>query len=91
MPDDHTATSPVSLRLPADLVEAFDRLAATLERPRSWVIERALRQYIDEGEGAEIAEDSESVAELDRGESVPAEDVLREAREIIGKAEAKRP
>jgi predicted transcriptional regulator len=82
--------SHVSLRVPSELVEAFDRLATALDRPRSWVIVRALRQYVEEGEGAEIAEDTESLAELDRGETVPLEDSMRRVREIITKAEAER-
>lgn len=90
MPDDHTGLSDVSLRVPADLIEAYDRLAAALERPRLWVMMRALRQYVEEGEGAEIAEDTESIAELDRGEVVPLEESISRVREIIGKAEAKR-
>jgi predicted transcriptional regulator len=90
LPDDHTALSHVSLRVPSDLIDAFDKLAAALDRPRSWVMVRALRQYLEEGEGAEIAEDTESLAELDRGETVPFEDSLRRVREIIARAEAER-
>jgi predicted transcriptional regulator len=82
--------SHVSLRVPSDLIEAFDKLAAALDRPRSWVMVRALRQYLNEGEGAEIVEDRESLAELDRGETVPFEDSLRRVREIIARAEAER-
>ena len=89
MPDDHTVSSHVSLRVPSDVIEAFDKLAAALERPRSWVMVRALRHYLEE-EGAEIAEDSESLAELDRGETVPFEESMRRVREIIARAEAKR-
>jgi predicted transcriptional regulator len=76
-------TSHVSLRVPNEVVEAFDRIAAALERPRSWVMLRALRQYLDEGEGREIEEDTESLAELDRGESGPFEESLERVREII--------
>jgi len=83
VPDDHAATSHVSLRVPQDIIEAFDHLAATLDRPRSWVMLRALRQYLDE-EGAEIAEDIESLAELDRGESGPLEESIEVVRRIIG-------
>jgi hypothetical protein len=43
-----------------------------------------------DGEGAEIAEDTESLAELDRGETVPFEDSMRRVREIIARAEAER-
>ena len=88
MPDDQPMTSHVSLRVPNDVVEAFDRIAAALERPRSWIMLRALRQYLDEGEGREIEEDTESIAELDRGESVPFEEVLNRLRERVARAEA---
>jgi len=90
LPDDHRVLSHISLRLPSDLIEAFDQLAAALDRPRSWVMVRALRQYLEEGEGAEIVEDTESLAELDRGETVPFEESLRRVREIITRAEAER-
>jgi predicted transcriptional regulator len=89
MPDDQQMTSHVSLRVPNDLIEAFDKLAAALERPRSWVMVRALRQYLEE-EGREIEEDSESLAELDRGESGPFEESLRRIREIIAEKERAR-
>jgi predicted transcriptional regulator len=88
MPDDQPMTSHVSLRVPNDVVEAFDRIAAALERPRSWVMLRALRQYLDDGEGREIEQDTESIAELDRGESVPFEEVLNRLRERVARAEA---
>jgi predicted transcriptional regulator len=88
MPDDQPMTSHVSLRVPNDVVVAFDRIAAALERPRSWVMLRALRQYLDDGEGREIEEDTESISELDRGESVPFEEVLNRLRERVARAEA---
>jgi predicted transcriptional regulator len=88
MPDDQPMTSHVSLRVPNDVVVAFDRIAAALERPRSWVMLRALRQYLDDGEGREIEQDTKSIAELDRGESVPFEEVLNRLRERVARAEA---
>jgi predicted transcriptional regulator len=89
LPDDHPPSSHVSLRLPHDVIEAFDSLAKALDRPRSWVMLRALRCYLEE-EGAEIFEDLESIAELDRGEVVPFEETLRKVNEIIARAEQKR-
>lgn len=92
MPDDQPASSHVSLRVPNDLIAAYDRLAAALERPRSWVMLRALRQYLEEdGEGAELFEDLESLAELDRGEIAPFEETLRRVEEIIANAKARTP
>ena len=86
MPDDQPLTSHVSLRIPNDLIEAFDRIATALERPRSWVMVRALRQYLDEGEGREIEEDTESLAELDRGETVSSEELQRRLDKIVAKS-----
>jgi predicted transcriptional regulator len=89
LPNDNAGSTHVSLRVPNDLIQAFDKLAAVLDRPRSWVMLRALRQYLED-EGAEIAEDAESLAELDRREVVSAEDLRREVEEIIAKAEKAR-
>lgn len=89
MPDDHGGSSHVSLRVPDQIIEAFDKLAAMLDRPRSWVMLRALRQYLDD-EGAEIAEDVESLAELDRGEIVSTEELRRRIEAIIAAAEKAR-
>jgi predicted transcriptional regulator len=89
MPDDYATPGSVSLAMPSEMIEAYDKLAAALERPREWVMLRALRQYLEDGEGAEIAEDSESLAELDRGESAPFEETLQKVRKTIASAEAK--
>ena len=89
MPDDHRGSTHISLRVPDELVEAFDRLAVILDRPRSWVLLRALRQYLED-EGTEIVEDAASLAELDRGEIVSAEEVRQRVEEIIARAEKAR-
>ena len=86
-----TSATHLTLRAPPDLAAALDRIAAILERDRSWVMLRALRQYL-EGEGREILEDAAAIAALDKGESIPFEDVLRELDEIIdgGRPKARR-
>lgn len=86
MPDGHAGSSNVSLTVSNDLLDAFDKLAEALGRPRSWVMVRALRCYLSE-EGAQVFEDSESLAELDRGEVVASEDLHQRLREIIDEAE----
>jgi predicted transcriptional regulator len=88
MPEGPTSI-PVSLRVPADLIETLDKIAAALERSRSWVMLRALRQYIAD-EGQEVLDVQEGIAEAERGEMVPIEDVLAEMDAIIARAEAKR-
>ena len=89
MADDHAGSSHVSLRVPDQVIEAFDKLATMLDRPRSWVMLRALRQYLED-EGAEIIEDVESLAELDRGEIVSDQELRRRLKEIIATAEKAR-
>ena len=88
MPEGPTSI-PISLRVPADLIETLDKIAAALERSRSWVMLRALRQYIAD-EGQEVLDVREGIAEAERGEMVPIEDVLAEMDAIIARAEAKR-
>jgi predicted transcriptional regulator len=88
MPDGSLSV-PVSLRAPAELIETLDKIAAALDRPRSWVMLRALRQYIAD-EGQEVLDVQEGIAELDRGEGVPFEQAMAEWQEIIARAEAKR-
>ena len=84
-----TNAMPISIRVPADVVESLDKVAAILERPRSWVILRAIRQYLAD-EGQEVLDVQEGIEEAERGEGIPIEDVLAEMDEIIAKAEAKR-
>jgi predicted transcriptional regulator len=88
MPEGPTSV-PISLRVPADLIETLDKIAAALERSRSWVMLRALRQYVAD-EGQEVLDVQEGIAEAERGEMVPIEDVLAEMDAIIARAEAKR-
>jgi predicted transcriptional regulator len=84
-----TNAMPVSIRVPADVVERLDKVAAILERPRSWVILRAIRQYLAD-EGQEVLDVQEGIEELERGEGIPFDEVLAEMDEIIAKAEKKR-
>jgi predicted transcriptional regulator len=85
----HNEKTQVSLRLPAPLVAEFDRIASILERDRTWVMQKALSQYLA-NEGAEILRDAQGLDELDRGESVDLDDVLEKARTIINAAEYRR-
>jgi predicted transcriptional regulator len=81
--------SQISLRLPTDLVSEYDRIATALDRDRTWVMLRALTQYLEQ-EGAELLQDAEGFAELDEGKGADLDDVLSKASSIIEAAEAKR-
>ena len=81
----HNEKAQVSLRLQASLVSEFDRIATILERDRTWVMQKALSQYLA-NEGADILRDTQGL-ELDRGESVDLDDILERARTIVNAAE----
>ena len=85
MPDGSNGM-PVSVRLPADIVEKLDKVAAILERPRSWVILDAIREYLAD-EGQETLDIQAGIEELDRGEGIPFETILAEMEEQVVAAE----
>ena len=77
----HTA----SIRMGQDKITQLDRLAASLDRSRSWVINQAIEQYLDHEEWFAEAV-GEGVAAADRGDLAAHEDVMDTARERIAKA-----
>jgi predicted transcriptional regulator len=79
----------LSLRVPVDIVESFDLIAKALDRDRSWVMVRALRQYLDT-EGADLLHEAAGLASLDRGEGVEFDSMLDEASAVIAQAKADR-
>ncbi|HZK89630.1 MAG TPA: ribbon-helix-helix protein, CopG family [Stellaceae bacterium] len=80
---------PISVRLPAEIIEKLDRVAAIMERPRSWVILDAVREYLAD-EGQEVLDIQAGIEEAERGEGVPFEEVLAELEEKVARAEARR-
>lgn len=85
----HSEKLQISLRIPAATIDAYEKIAKTLDRDRTWVMLRALKRYLDE-EGADILRDAESMAALDRGEIFDFDAVMDEADEIIAQAESRR-
>jgi predicted transcriptional regulator len=81
--------TPISLRLPAGVIGALDEIAIALERSRSWVVLRAIRQYLAD-EGHAILDIQEGIAEADRDEVVDFDDVMAGLDKIIADAKAKR-
>ena len=65
----------LSFRTEEAKAEALDRLAADTERPRSWHLQRALDNYLALT-ADQIAHIKEGLAQLDRGESVPHDEVM---------------
>jgi predicted transcriptional regulator len=72
----------VSISVPNELLVDFDLIAVALECDRSWIILRALKAFL-EGDDSVILNESEDLAQLDRGESYDLDDVLAQAEAII--------
>lgn len=75
-------SDPITLRLPLDVLEAIERIAETSDRSRSWVMVRAMRLYLA-GEGAEILNVADGLAQLDSGESEDMDDVIAQVEQIV--------
>ena len=48
-------TEAVSIRLPDDVAKRLDELAKSLERPKTYIVTKALREYLEEYEDYLIA------------------------------------
>lgn len=68
-------SSSVSVRLQPDLNEKLSTVADRLDRPKSWVIEQALKEFI-ELQMWQIASIEEGLRDADAGRIVKHEDVV---------------
>jgi len=48
-------SEPVSVRLPEDVAKRLDRLAKSLDRPKTYIVTKALREYLEEYEDYLVA------------------------------------
>ena len=72
-------TAPLSVRLPETLNEQVTEVAAALDRPRSWVIEQAVRDYIAMQQW-QLAAIDEGIRAADAGKVAAHEDVVKWVR-----------
>jgi len=75
-------SDPITLRLPLDVLEPIETIAKTCDRTRSWVMVRALRQYLAT-EGREILDVAAGMRELEAGDSVDMDDAIAQMERII--------
>jgi len=71
----------ISIRLNEELVAKLDRLSALARRPKSWLIERMIEDYIDE-ELRQLAEIREQLDD-DEGELIDHEVVMAEMDRLL--------
>lgn len=72
----------ITIRTDPDLADKVAALALSMDRSRNWVIEEALRQYVEtqawQIEGIKAAIDS-----LDKGEGIPHEQVIEKMEALL--------
>ena len=72
----------ITIRTESDTVEKISSIAQAMDRSRNWVIEDALKQYIDQQawyiEGIQQAQ-----ASLGAGQGIPHEEIMAEFSELI--------
>jgi predicted transcriptional regulator len=69
-----TKTAPVSIRLQPALNDQVGALAAAMDRPKSWVIEQAIKDFVA-AQSWQIAAMEEGVRAADEGRTAAHEDV----------------
>ena len=68
-------TAPVSVRLEATLNDQVTAIAAVLDRPKSWVIEQAVRDFVAVQEW-QLAAIDEGIKAADKGRIAAHDDVV---------------
>lgn len=60
-------TGVFTVRIPTELQDKIDKVAQALERPRSWVVQHALTDFVD-SQAWQIEEIKQAVVEADSGD-----------------------
>lgn len=66
---------PLSFRVSETIAVQLDELATAMDRPRSWLLERALEEYLDVQKW-QIAQIKKGMQEMREGKGIPHEDVV---------------
>ncbi|MGH8603946.1 MAG: CopG family ribbon-helix-helix protein [Gammaproteobacteria bacterium] len=76
------ANTTITIRTDSEIAEKITALAQAMDRSRNWVIEEALRQYV-ENQVWQIEGIKQAMAALDRGEGIPHEEIMAEMDTLI--------
>ncbi|MEA5551378.1 CopG family ribbon-helix-helix protein [Anabaena cylindrica UHCC 0172] len=85
--------STTSFRLDDDLQEKLDTAATRLQRSKGWIINDALRRYIEQEERKQqmLEETQEAIADIEAGRVVSGEEVMKWLETWGTAAETKAP
>ena len=76
------APKPTSITLDQETRDRLDRVAMAYERKRSWIIARAIQEYLDREEAFARAVEA-GIESADRGELTAHDDVMAEMEAVI--------
>ena len=76
------ADTSITIRTDSESAAKVAALAAAMDRSRNWVIEAALREYV-EMQAWQIEGIKEAMASLDQGEGIPHEQVMDEMEALF--------
>ncbi len=80
---------PTSVSLDDETRDRLDRIASAYDRSRSWLITKAVREFVDREE-AYVRAVEEGIESAEQGELVPHETVMAEMHGLIDELEARR-
>jgi predicted transcriptional regulator len=76
------ATEAFTVRAESELVHQLDHLADSLDRSRNYLVNQALKEYL-EHHAWQIEKITQGIAAADRGELVAHDEVMREMEDLI--------
>jgi predicted transcriptional regulator len=76
------ATEAFTVRAESELVHQLDHLADSLDRSRNYLVNQALKEYLEQ-HAWQIEKITQGIAAADRGELVAHEDVMSEMEDLI--------
>ncbi len=76
------ATEAFTVRAESNLVNQLDHLADTLDRSRNYIVNQALKEYLEQ-HAWQIEKIGQGIAAADRGEVVDHDVVMKEMEELI--------
>jgi len=76
------ATEAFTVRTESDIVHQLDSMAGVLDRSRNYLVNQALREYLNT-HACQVEKITKGIAAADRGEVVDHVDVMREMEELI--------
>lgn len=76
------ATEAFTVRAESDIVHQLDHLADSLDRSRNYLVNQALKEYLQQ-HAWQIEKITQGIEAADRGELVDHDDMMRELEDLI--------